>query len=139
MEIPVKLSISGKQTYQDEQPEEIEFITDGILEKAEDGWRISYEETELTGLLGVKTSLFVQPGEITLSRTGKLNSQMVFQEGVVHDSLYQMEFGALMMSVMASKIYYDISESGGVIDLVYAIEIENTSAGVIEYHLEIKA
>ena len=34
---------------------------------------------------------------------------------------------------------FDISEEGGTIDLVYAIEIEQTTAGLIEYHLDIKA
>lgn len=139
MKIPVMLSIRGRQTYQDEQPDEIELVTQGVLEQVADGWRISYEETELTGLAGVHTSFYVTPEQITLTRSGKLNSEMVFRQGVVHDSLYQMEFGALMLSVMASKIHYDISEKGGVIDLVYAIEIEQTAAGVIEYHLDIKA
>ena len=75
---------------------------------------------------------------MTLTRTGRLNSQMVFQVGVVHESLYQVEFGALMISVMASRADWDLSqESGGTVDLVYAIEIEQSAAGVIDYHLEI--
>lgn len=76
---------------------------------------------------------------ITLSRTGKLNSQMVFQVGQLHESLYQMDFGALLMTVCATKVEYDLTEAGGRIDLVYAIDIENVSCGVIDYHLDIKA
>ena len=54
-------------------------------------------------------------------------------------TLYQTEFGfALMITVCASKVLYDITEAGGVIDLVYAIEIEQTTAGLIDYHLDIK-
>jgi uncharacterized beta-barrel protein YwiB (DUF1934 family) len=49
-----------------------------------------------------------------------------------------MEFGTLMISVMASMIKAQIDEKGGVIDLVYAIEIEQSAAGMIEYHLEIR-
>jgi uncharacterized beta-barrel protein YwiB (DUF1934 family) len=49
-----------------------------------------------------------------------------------------MEFGALMITVCASKVRYQISEEGGTIDLTYAIEIEQSAAGVIEYHLNIR-
>ena len=64
---------------------------------------------------------------------------MIFQQGVPHQYLYQMEFGALMLTVQATSVYYDIVPDGGVIDLVYNISIENTEAGVIDYHLDIRA
>lgn len=138
MKQTVMLSLRGRQTYKDQQPDEIELVTEGVLEYRDGGWDLRYEESELTGLAGVTTAFRIEPDQITLTRTGKLNSQMVFREGMVHDSLYQMEFGALMISVMASVIKADITENGGVIDLVYAIEIEQTAAGVIDYHLEIR-
>ena len=50
-----------------------------------------------------------------------------------------MEFGALMISVKATRLFYDIVPDGGSIDLVYNIVIENTEAGVIDYHLDIRA
>ena len=64
---------------------------------------------------------------------------MVFQEGVAHDSLYEMPFGALMLTVKATSVFFDIVPDGGIIDLVYQIIIENTEAGVIDYHLDIRA
>ncbi len=138
MKQSVILSLRGRQTYQDQEPEEIELVTEGVLERRDYGWDLSYEESELTGLEGVTTAFRIEPDQITLKRTGKLNSQMVFQQGVVHDSLYQMEFGTLMISVMASVIQADITEAGGTVDLVYAIEIEQSAAGIIDYHLEIR-
>jgi uncharacterized beta-barrel protein YwiB (DUF1934 family) len=109
------------------------------MEFREGGWDISYEESELTGLAGVTTTFRVEPGKVTLTRTGALNSQMVFEEGIAHDSLYQMAFGTLMLTVKASFVYYDIVPDGGTIDLSYQINIENTEAGVIDYHLDIRA
>lgn len=135
----VLLNIRGKQAYLDQEPEIIELATEGWCEYTNGGWDISYEESDLTGLKGVTTTFRVEPEKITLTRVGPLNSQMVFQEGVYHDSLYQMEFGAMMITVCASKVEFDITEEGGTIDLTYAIEIEQTQAGVIEYHLDIKA
>lgn len=139
MKQKVVLSIQGRQSYRDQEPETIELVTDGTMEFSNGGWDIRYEESELTGLAGVTTTFRVEPGKVTLTRTGRLTSQMVFREGESHDSLYQMEFGALLLTVQATRVYYDIVPDGGTIDLVYNICIENTEAGVIDYHLDIRA
>ena len=123
MKQTVVLSIRGRQTYADQEPEVIELVTEGTMAFRDGGWDITYEESELTGLAGVTTTFRVEPGKVILTRTGALNSQMIFQEGVAHDSLYQMAFGALMLTVKATFVYFDIVPDGGVID----------------YHLDIRA
>lgn len=138
MKKEVLLTIRGQQTYSDQEPETVELVTEGTLESNGNGWKLTYEESDLTGLKGVTTTFQVEPGKVTLSRKGPLSSQMVFQEGVFHESLYQMEFGALMITVCANRVAYEIDEKGGTIDLTYAIEIEQSAAGYIEYHLDIK-
>ena len=138
MKQAVMLSIRGRQTYLDQEPDVIELVTEGTMESCgPDVWDLTYAESALTGLEGVMTTFRIEPRKITLTRTGNLNSVMVFQEGVFHNSLYQMEFGALMLTVCASKVSADLSEKGGIVDLEYAIEIEQSTAGVIDYHLEI--
>ena len=139
MSIPDMMSIQGRQTYVGQEPDVIRLDTEGTMEFRDGGWDITYEESELTGLVGVTTTFRVEPEKVTLIRTGRLTSTMVFQEGVSHDSLYRMEFGALMISVKATRVFFDIVEDGGSIDLVYNIIIENTEAGVIDYHLDIRA
>ena len=135
----VLLSIQGKQVYPGQDPEIIELVTEGTMTAIADGWDISYEESDLTGLAGTTTTFRVEPGCVTLTRKGPLSSQMVFRQGVPHESLYQMPFGAMMITVCANKVHFDLNERGGFIDLIYAIEIENTAAGMIEYHLDIQA
>lgn len=139
MKQEVVLSIRGRQSYDGQDPDVIELTTEGTMEFREGGWDISYEESELTGLEGVTTTFRVEPGRVILDRTGKLRSQMIFQQGVSHDSLYQMTFGALMITVCAKQVFFDIVPDGGVIDLVYSIEIENSAAGEVDYHLDIRA
>ena len=133
------LSIRGRQSYDGQEPDVIELVTVGTMELRSGGWDISYEETELTGMAGVTTTFRVEPGKVILRRTGKLRSEMVFQEGVRHESLYQLDFGALLMTVTAKQVFFDIMPDGGVIDLVYSIEIENSAAGLVDYHLDIRA
>lgn len=139
MSIPVILSIQGRQSYGGQEPELIRLDTEGTMEYRDGGWNITYEESELTGLAGVTTTFRVEPGKVSLIRTGKLSSTMIFQEGVSHESLYQMDFGALMITVKATRLFYDIVEDGGCIDLVYHIVIEDTEAGEVDYHLDIRA
>ena len=139
MKQDVVLSIQGRQHYGDQEPETIELVTEGTMEFRDGGWDITYEESELTGLAGVTTTFRVDPGKVSLNRTGALNSRMLFQEGVSHDSLYEMAFGTLMITVKATSVFFDIVPDGGVIDLSYQIIIENTEAGEIDYHLDIRA
>ena len=139
MKREVVLAIRGSQKYENQEPEVIELVTEGTMDFTNGGWDIQYEESALTGLEGVITTFRVEPGKVILKRTGKLNSLMVFQQGIPHDSLYQMEFGALMITVEAQFLYFDIVPDGGTIDLTYAISIENTEAGIIDYHLDIRA
>jgi uncharacterized beta-barrel protein YwiB (DUF1934 family) len=139
MKKQVMLSVKGTQSYMDQEPENIELVTEGVLEDVDGGWKLTYAETELTGMAGVETTFFVKDDTVTLTRTGKLSSQMVFKEGVSQDSLYRMEFGALMLTVCATRVEFDITEIGGVIDLSYNISVEQSAAGVIDYHLDIKA
>ena len=138
MKQSVMLSILGRQAYLGQEPDEIELVTEGVLEDRNGTWLLSYEESDLTGMSGVTTTFIIESDKVTLKRTGKLNSQMVFQEGVVHESLYEVEFGALMISVCASRVMADICPDGGMIDLVYAIELEQSAVGTIDYHLDIR-
>lgn len=139
MKQEVVLSLRGTQTYEGQEPDVIELVTEGTMEFRDGGWDISYEESDLTGLAGVTTTFRVEPGTVILERTGNLRSKMVFRKGVPHDSLYQMAFGAMMITVCAEHLYFDIVPDGGVIDLVYAISIENSQAGTVDYHLDIRA
>lgn len=137
MKIPVMLSICGRQAYMDQEPDVIELVTEGTMEFRDNGWDICYEESDLTGLAGVTTTFRVERGKIILSRNGRLSSQMVFQEGVSHSSLYQMDFGALLITVCATRIFAQLGEGVGMIDLVYNIDIEQSATGMVDYHLEI--
>lgn len=138
MKSAVVLTICGKQFYDEQEPEVIELVTEGTLEPIDGGWEICYEESNLTGMEGVTTTFRIEKDQITLTRTGRLQSQMVFRVGVLHQSLYQMEFGALMITVCATSIQWDVNGNGGTVDLTYGIDIEQSAGGVVEYHLDIQ-
>ena len=135
--IPVMLSVRGVQRYQDQEPEIIELTTEGTMERQKEVWELSYEESDLTGLAGVTTAFRVGPRGVVLKRTGKIQNQMIFMEGRRHESLYQIDIGALMITVKATSVKSALTEQGGTVDIIYNIEIEDTAMGTMEYHLTI--
>ena len=134
---PVVLSVRGVQRYEDQEPEIIELTTEGTMERQKEVWVLSYEESDLTGLAGVTTAFRVGPRGVVLKRTGKLQNQMIFMEGRRHESLYQIDIGALMITVKATSVKSALTEQGGTVDIVYNIEIEDTAMGTMEYHLTV--
>ena len=138
MKQAVMLSLRSRQSYEEQEAEELELVTEGTMEFRDGGWDISYVESELTGLEGVTTTFRVEKEQLTLKRTGQLHSEMVFRLGYAHDSLYQMPFGAFLMRVETLSLFYDIVPEGGSIDLAYRVTIENTQTGTVEYHMDIR-
>ena len=135
--IPVVLNVRGVQRYQDQEPEIIELTTEGTMERQKEVWELSYEESDLTGLAGVTTAFRVGPRGVVLKRTGRLQNQMIFIEGRRHESLYQLDIGALMITVKATSVKSALTDQGGTVDILYNIEIEDTAMGSMEYHLSI--
>ena len=135
--IPVMLNVRGIQRYQDQEPEVIELTTEGTMERQKEVWELSYEESDLTGLAGVTTAFRVGKRGVVLKRTGKLQNQMIFMEGRRHESLYQLDIGALMITVKATSVKSAVTEQGGTVDIYYNIEIEDTAMGSMEYHLTV--
>ena len=126
----VIISIKGKQSYEDAEDETIELVTEGRLEEdGSDGFTLSYQESELTGLEGTLTTFQIEKDRITLMRVGEVNSQMVFEEGRRHLSMYNTPYGALSVGVSTRRMRSDLRRDGGSIEIHYAIEIDHEVAG----------
>lgn len=129
----VTISVVGSQKYEGQELEKIELITDGTMTCDDGKYSISYQESEMTGLEGTVTTFDVEPNRITLTRTGTLNSQMIFEEGRMHESLYDMGFGVLLMGVRARKVHSALNENGGSFRIEYVIQVENDLSGINQY------
>ena len=129
MKTEVVLSIRGRQQYADQEPEIIELVTEGTMEFKNGGWDVSYEETELTGMEGTTTTFTVAGPRVILTRSGKVNSQMVFEEGKQHTSLYETPFGELTIDIQTSKLLHNLTDRGGLMEIKYSIAVEHTVTG----------
>lgn len=130
------MTISGTQRFQDEEPETTKLVTDATLRSEDGAFILSYAESELTGMRGTQTTFRIEKDCVTLTRTGTVESVMVFAPGREDHSLYDVGIGALMITVRTERVYCDMSENGGVLEVAYAISIEESTAGAIEYRIE---
>ncbi len=138
MEQEVIISIKGIQNYVHAQPDQVELVTKGWLIRDEEGYLLSYQESEVTGLEGTLTTFQVEPERVTLVRTGEFNSQMVFQEGRRHLSMYETPFGSMSIGVNTRHLLVELDESGGEIEIDYAIEIDHTLAGRNVFQISVR-
>ena len=127
--LPVLLSIRGEQYFDDIDPDVTELMTEGTMVLTEDGMVLSYEETELTGMEGTTTTFEVKGPQVILTRTGTVNSQMVFEEGRQHTSLYETPFGELTVDIQTSTLKHNLTQRGGVMEIKYSIAVEHTVTG----------
>ena len=127
--LPVLLSIRGEQYFDDIDPDATELMTEGAMVLTEDGMVLSYEETELTGMEGTTTTFEVKGPQVILTRTGTVNSQMVFEEGRQHTSLYETPFGELTVDIQTSTLKHNLTQRGGVMEIKYSIAVEHTVTG----------
>ena len=139
MDKSVIISIKGKQSYEDVEDETIELVTEGLLNKEGEGeYTLSYQESELTGLEGTLTTFQAEQGRITLMRIGEVNSQMVFEEGRRHLSMYDTPYGALAIGINTRRMRSSLGEHGGDIEIDYAIEIDHAMAGQNLFQINVR-
>ena len=135
----VIISIKGKQLDAESGPDEMELVTAGTLKRdGAGGYTVSYQETELTGLEGTVTKLHIKDGQVTLLREGSINSQMVFEEGRRHLSMYETPYGALSVGISTKRMRSTLGEAGGDLEIDYAIEIDNLIAGQNLFRMNVK-
>ncbi len=134
----VIISIRGAQSYENAEEDSIELVTSGTLSRNETGYQLSYMESELTGLEGTTTTFQVEKDRVTLVRLGEINSQMVFEEGQKHISMYETPYGSMTVGVAAHRVHSNLDETGGSIEINYALEIDHAIAGVNYFHIHVR-
>ena len=135
MEKAVVISVKGIQKYEGAPPDVVELVTEGILARYGKSYTLSYQESELTGLEGTLTTIHIDGDEVSLMRVGEFNSQMVFQEGRRHLSLYNTPYGAMTIGVHTRHLLAEISDQGGDLEVDYSVEVDHTVAGRTVFHI----
>ena len=139
IEKEVIIFVRGEQYYDGVDPDNIELISEGRMTIADDGEiSLEYQETELTGMEGTTTRFTVRDDVVVLTRSGAVNSQMIFQRGTRHSSLYGTPWGTMMVDIATSKLTYRLGEHGGLLEVQYTIAVEHQVTGRNQFKIRVR-
>ena len=78
-------------------------------------------------------STLAEDNKLSLVRTGKYPSTMVFEKDGRHMTMYRTDYGTMTIVISTRSISSTLGDSGGVVDVLYDMEIENQPA--YQHHL----
>ena len=133
----VIISVTGVQQGVD-GPDSMELVTAGKYGVSADEIRLTWEESELTGMEGTHTSLTVQPGSVVLSREGTMNTSMEFEEGKKHYFLYETPFGSATMGLNTHRIRSRLGQHGGDILIDYVVDTAHAGVGRHRFYIPVR-
>ena len=132
------LNVKGVQQYHDQEPDVIELTTEASLTGENGVLFLRYAESDLTGLKGTDTVFELHRNKVVLRRTGAVTSEMIFIPGEVHQSLYNTEEGALLITVRTTAVEDEMTLTGGSLHVAYGITVEGLGTGQIDYWLNVR-
>lgn len=102
----------------------IELVSPGKYYEKNNAKYIIYDESEVTGMDGVRTTIKLLPEEIYLIRNGKVNARNEYKLGQTNEAVYHTPLGDLHMAVKTHEMAINVTEGCGTVHLGYDISIE---------------
>lgn len=116
----------------------ISVVTPGEFCSIENGFKAIYEETEISGMDGTKTTLKIFKEHIELIREGTTNALMKFKKDEDNVSLYSTPYGILELKTKTLSLNIDVDENGGKIFVEYEISVQGDTPYKTKLEIEIK-
>lgn len=104
----INLHITSSQTNMQGETDTIEFFTEAKCYEKDGILYITYEESEISGFEGTKSTIRVIPNEVTIIRFGTINSKMVFKKDHETRTVYITAYGSFDLTVFTEKVNIDI-------------------------------
>lgn len=133
------LSIKGYQEYDtDDDNTDVSLTTEADFQLQDGVYFIDYEESEITGLEGTKTSIEIGNNYVSLQRNGNVNTQMLFMKDRKTSSYYNTPYGNLMIDIFTKNLSIDVNSDGGRVNVDYYIDINNSNSSKNNFEIEIR-
>ena len=133
----VIISINSLFSFEEGEEQQMEFTTDGYYFYEDEVGCLSYEETEVNGLEGTRTSLFVMPDQVVVDREGTVTSRMVFKEGLKSAFQYATPFGSATMGINTRRITQNMGLNGGRVEIDYVVDMEHMVASRNKFEITV--
>lgn len=120
------IRMTVKQTA-DGNTDSSELFTKGEFREHAGSWFIDYDESEATGYDGSHVQLRIgqEDETITMTRTGKAFSSLIFENGKRHFCHYGTEYGDCMIGISTNEMRRGITSDGGEIYVRYTIDVNS--------------
>ena len=129
----ITIRITGKQCFEDTEEDQMEFITDGKLYEKNGFCYLIYDESEISGLEGFKTTLKFDDKSLKMKRIGAFGggTELYFEEGKRFSSLYETPMGPMDIEVLTRSVknLIDKETSKGKIDVEYDVSLGGVAEG----------
>jgi len=118
---------------------EIEYKTNGTLTEKGGKIKIAYYESKLTGLKDVKTTLILDGETVTLSRYGKINTHLVFENKKRHMIFLTGDNGEQSnVCISTKKLKNTIGNNGGELFIDYEVEISGSKSEHNQIYINVR-
>lgn len=140
----ITLKITGKQIFgenEQDQEEQVEFVTEGKLYTQGDTMVLTYEESELSGMPGCTTQMTVKGDVVLMTRTGECLSdgtEILFEKGKRYSGTFDTPYGPVKMEVLTTQVENNLTQDlKGRLAIDYDISLAGLSEGRNRLELEI--
>ena len=134
----VFISVVSLHAYGTDEEDRVEFSTDGVYQFDGEVGRLDYFETEVTGMQGTRTCVFIYPDKVIVDRQGTVTSRMEFSDGSRNSFIYNTPYGDATLSIKTRRITRDLHADGGRLELEYVIDVEHAVVARNKFIVEIK-
>lgn len=129
----ITLKITGKQVYNNSEEDQMEFVTEGKVYEKNGSVYVTYEESEVSGFIGCKTTLKLKDDSVKMKRFGKegFGTELFFKEGERFQSKYDTPYGSFDVEVLTNKVdnTLNIEDLSGKIDIEYQVSLDGLREG----------
>lgn len=119
----VLIKVIGTQTNEEGQTDTIELVTPGLFYQKNNSYYIVYQETEISGISGVTTTIIAEADQVSINRIGGPGQKQIFKKGVFNVSYYATPYGVLEIGVLPTVVEVGLTDNGGSINLEYELQI----------------
>ena len=141
MKKDVTLKITGIQTGPDMEEDRTELVTEGCMYKRGNAFYLVYDEGELTGFEGCKTSLKVDGNKVKVKRFGEnvgIDTGIEFEKGRRYCGFYDTPLGMMEIEVLTTDIRNTLNfNAPGNVNIDYDISLKGLLEGKNRLSIEV--
>lgn len=121
----VMVRIVGQHTGEAVDSEKLASAAPGVYYEKDGAHYILFEEKAEGFEESIKSRIKLKGNRLEISKQGPLNSQMVFEEGMVHNSAYVTPYGRFLMGIHTRRFAMEEREESLRIQVDYGLELDD--------------